>query len=101
MDLPFSTLVVEFAKYIGTPAAIALIIERIPKFKEWKSPFKFFVVMALFIVLPYFGQLAVWATSAVDPAVLAEVQKFVNIALVGLTFWSVSQLTHANDFVQD
>lgn len=97
-QLPFSTLIVEFAKYVGTPAAIALILERIPKFKEWKSPLKFWFVMALFVGLPYFAQLAVWATSTVNPAVLAEVQKFVNVALIGLSFWSVSQLTHANDY---
>lgn len=99
MNLPFSTLLVEVARWVGTPAAIALILERIPKFREWKSPLKFWVVMALFVGLPYCGQLAVWATSAVDTAILAQVQKFVDVALIGLSWWSVSQLTHANDYM--
>ena len=98
-DLPFSTLIVEVARWIGTPAAIALILERIPKFKQWNSPLKFWVVMALFVGLPYFGQVAVWATSQVPAEILAQVQKFVDFALLGLGWWSVSKLTHANDYV--
>ena len=101
MNLPFDTILIEFAKWIGTPAAFALILERIPKFQNWKSPLKFWVVIALFVGLPYFSQFAVYAIGVVNPALLAQVQNFINLALVGLSFWSVSQLTHANDYVND
>ena len=53
----FPTDLQSFIVWLGTTGAggviVAMLLERIPKFREWKSPLKGYAVMFLFVALPF------------------------------------------------
>ncbi len=99
--LPFPTDLSSFVVWLGTVGAggviVALLLERIPQFKNWKSPIKSYAVLALFVALPFLAAAGQWALTALDPIILARVQWVVGTALTGLLAWGVSQYSHASD----
>ena len=97
----FPTDIQEFLIWLGTTGAggviVAMLLERVPKFRDWKSPLKGYAVMALFVALPFLSAAGQWALTALDPAVLARVQWAVGSALTGLLAWGASQYGHKSD----
>jgi len=101
MDIPFPTDIQQFAVWLGQSGAagiiIALLLERIPAFKNWKGKGKGFAVLALFIGLPFASSGLQALIANVDPAILSKVQAALNTAIAGLAAWAVSQFAHDRD----
>lgn len=101
MGFPFPTDITQFLAWLGTSAAggviVSLLLERIPAFRDWKSEWKGRVIMALFVALPVVSAALLPLVQSIDPAVLAEVQKWLGLALGGLVAWGASQYAHDAD----
>lgn len=97
----FPTDLQSFIVWLGTTGAggviVAMLLERIPAFRNWKSPAKGHTVMALFVALPFLSAGGQWALSRLDPAILANVQWALGSALTGLLAWGASQYGHKSD----
>ena len=97
----FPTDLQGFVVWLGTAGAggviVAMLLERVAAFRNWKSPFKGYAVMLLFVLLPFASNVAQWALTSLDPAVLAKVQQVLGLALTGLLAWGASQYGHQSD----
>lgn len=76
---------------------VSLGLERISWFKNWQSPHKGLVVIALFIVLPIFFDFAASMLARLDEQTVAVIQHYLLLALSGLIAWGSSQYSHAKD----
>jgi len=103
--LPFSTDILQFIEWLKNPGAAtlifgvlaALLLERVPQFKEWRSPIKSAVVFIAFIAFPFLVKLAAWAVIQVPPDIVARVQEYLNLAMLGVAAWASSQGAHSVD----
>lgn len=97
----FPTDLQSFIVWLGTTGAggviVSMLLERIPAFRDWRSPVKGYVVMALFIALPFLSSAGQLALARLDPAILANVQWALGSALTGLLAWGASQYGHRSD----
>ena len=101
MDFPFPITLPEFIIWLGSAGTggviVALSLERWSKFKNWKSPLKQWVVISIFVGLPFFSDLGLWAYNRVDPAQLKIVQDVLAKLLFALMAWAASQFAHKAD----
>jgi hypothetical protein len=98
---PFPTDVQSFVLWIGSAGAggvfMALVLERIPAFRDLSSPWKSRLVVALFVALPYVAAGLSELIARLDPATVAAVQYWLSLGLAGLTAWAASQYAHGAD----
>jgi hypothetical protein len=98
MEFPFPTDIGAFIVWLGTAGAGGLIVslglEKIASWVEWKSPLKTYVTVALFVALPFLSQLLQYAYAQLDPALAAQIQGYLNLAIGGLAAWAASQVAH-------
>lgn len=100
-NLPFPTELTQFALWLisggATGVIVSLLLERIPQFKNWKSPLKTTVTLGLFMAIPFFGKVVLWAITTLDPATLKTIQDTLTLAFSGLVAWGASQFAHGYD----
>lgn len=95
MELPFPTDIPGFILWLATGGAtIALLLDKIPAWLNWSSPAKKYVTLALFIALPFISKLLGALYAQLDPAIAAQVQEYLNLALGGLVLWGGGQVAH-------
>ncbi len=99
--IPFPLDPIAFLAWLATPAAaaviIALVLERITAWRNWRSPWKGRAVVALFVLLPYVAAGLQLLAARVDPQLVAGVSLVLAWGLQGLFAWSASQYAHDAD----
>lgn len=103
--ITFPTNLNEFIVWLGTNGAagiiISLLLEKNVKWTNWASPLKSYVVICLFVAIPFLAQAAQWGLTVADPVVLLYVKWLVATTMAGLTAWATSQYSHGSTHVQE
>jgi len=98
---PFPTTISDFVIWLGTPAAggviFSLLLERISAWRNWHSPIKSHITVAIFVSLPFVAQGANIALRSCAPEVVRAVDDVLALAMSGLLAWAASQYAHAVD----
>lgn len=101
LELPFPTDLAGFVLWLAGAAApgvvISLVLERIAAFRDWKSPWKSRVIVAIFVGLPFVSRGLAALLAQLPPETVAAVQDVLALAFAGLAAWAASQYAHGSD----
>jgi len=94
--LPFPTDLIQFVVWLGLNGlTIAALLEKFPQFQKLTAFQKSISVFILVVGAPFASEGLQAAVKSLDPAVLAQVQHYVDLAWLGLQGWAASQYGHS------